>query len=409
MVAATRCARVASRTPTASSPARWFLLVNKLDRSSRVDVAVLERRIDFADGRVLVPNRRAGADALVGSRFSWSQAPSGWQIAFRELGGPVGCGLDTTGAGPVGSSCAWRVCHRCVPIQQRPCAEPGEHRARRPEPEYVSRMVLTTSTTGAVIQPEMIAVLGWWGVILASPLVFVRRWRRRRAQVLRRSPLEQQPGGAPAPSPADGFTSLAASERRQDRRPGETTTRIPHSRLSAATLDPLCRYIDFRRRLELALSELEAKLSRLPRERWRIEAYPLTGARGNSLLVLGETGVFVISATYAPGHWDDVIAANRLAGKIQLLLPGYPGNVRPAICHPSTATSPRLWHRPDDHGRWIGCWVIGGDRVVDWIEHFGRQHGLSIGDLKRFDELAKPNWLRPARPTAASWPAISSR
>ena len=44
--------------------------------------------------------------------------------------------------------------------------------------------------------------------------------------------------------------------------------------------------------------------------------------------------MFVISATYAPGHWDDVVAVSRLARKIQLLLPGYPGQVRPAICHP---------------------------------------------------------------------------
>jgi hypothetical protein len=39
--------------------------------------------------------------------------------------------------------------------------------------------------------------------------------------------------------------------------------------------------------------------------------------------------VFVISATYAPGHWDDVTAASNPARKIQLLLPGYPGQVHP--------------------------------------------------------------------------------
>jgi hypothetical protein len=178
--------------------------------------------------------------------------------------------------------------------------------------------------------------------------------------------------------------------------------------LSAATLEPLCRYIDFHRRLELAVSELEARLSRLPQERWRIEPYPLTGERGNSLLVLGETGVFVISATYAPGHWDDVIAVHRLAGKIQLLLPGYEGKLRPAICHPFTATAPRLWHRPDDQGEWVGCWVIGGECLVAWIEHFGTDHGLSVSDLERFDQLAKSNWLKPAISTAASWPPIAS-
>ena len=90
------CARGVA-DPTPSSPARWFLLVNKLDRSSRVDVAVLERRIDFADGLVLVPNHRAGADALLGSRFSWGQAPSGWQIAFRELAALLAAGWTRLG------------------------------------------------------------------------------------------------------------------------------------------------------------------------------------------------------------------------------------------------------------------------------------------------------------------------
>ena len=111
-------------------------------------------------------------------------------------------------------------------------------------------------------------------------------------------------------------------------------------RLRSGMLEPLCRYVDFQRRLELAASELRATLARLPAARWRIEPYPLTGERRNTFVILGETGVFVVSATYAPGHWDDVIAVSRLAGKIQLLLPGYPGPVQPAICHPFTATEP---------------------------------------------------------------------
>jgi hypothetical protein len=192
------------------------------------------------------------------------------------------------------------------------------------------------------------------------------------------------------------------------REPREPTTRLVHPTLSVGTLEPLGRYVDFRRRLGLAVAELESRLARLPQDRWRIEPYPLTGERGNSLPVLGETGVFVISATYAPGHWDDVVAVNRLAGKIQLLLPGYPGKVHAAICHPFTATPARLWYRPDDRGEWIGCWVIGGERVVEWIEQFGCERGLSVGDLERFDRLTKPNWLKPAIPTAATFPPLPS-
>jgi hypothetical protein len=177
-------------------------------------------------------------------------------------------------------------------------------------------------------------------------------------------------------------------------------------RLSSDTLEPLCRYVDFRRRLELAASELAAHLVQLPADRWRIEPYPLTGERRNTFVIIGETGIFVISATYAPGHWDDVIAVNRLARKLQRLLPGYAGQVQPAVCHPFTATRPRIWYRPDEHGDWVGAWLIGGDSVIEWLEHFGPDHGLNTADLARFDELARPNWLKGAIPTPPSWPPI---
>jgi MinD-like ATPase involved in chromosome partitioning or flagellar assembly len=73
--------------------ARWLehdtpplvLLVNKVDRSSRLDVAALERTIPFARGLVEVPNDRAGADQLLASCFSWEQAPRGWREPLREL------------------------------------------------------------------------------------------------------------------------------------------------------------------------------------------------------------------------------------------------------------------------------------------------------------------------------------
>ncbi|MHB8696164.1 MAG: hypothetical protein ACYDHH_33550, partial [Solirubrobacteraceae bacterium] len=177
-------------------------------------------------------------------------------------------------------------------------------------------------------------------------------------------------------------------------------------RLSFETLEPLGRYVDFQRRLELAARELAAKLADLPADRWRIEPYPLTGERRNTFVIMGETGIFVVSATYAPGHWDDVIAVNKLARKIQRLLPGYSGEVKPAICHPFSATRPRIWHRPDEYGDWIGAWLIGGDSVIEWIGHFGPEHGLNPADLARFDELTGANWLRGAIPAAPSWPPI---
>jgi MinD-like ATPase involved in chromosome partitioning or flagellar assembly len=61
------------------------LVVNKLERSSRLDVAALEREIDFARGLVCLPTDHAGAHRLHASRFSWSRAPAGWQRPVHEL------------------------------------------------------------------------------------------------------------------------------------------------------------------------------------------------------------------------------------------------------------------------------------------------------------------------------------
>ena len=285
----------------------------------------------------------------------------------------------------------------------------------------------------AVTPPVVIGVLVWWGVMLATPVVLLRRWRRRRRgaprlrlwpRVVTRRPESTAPAGSEIGGVVPGHMTTgaarvadagAAAQRSAAFPPplGQTPPPgRPGSRagvvmgLPREALEPLCRYVDFHRRLELAVSELERRLSRLPSDRWRVEPYPLTGSRRNTLLLFGETGVFVISATYAPGHWDDVIAASKLARKVQVLLPGYVGQVQPAICHPFTAAAARLWHRPDEDGRWVGAWVLGGDSVIDWLEHFGAEHGLRPADLKLFDELAKPNWLKPAIPTAPSWPEI---
>jgi hypothetical protein len=51
--------------------------------------------------------------------------------------------------------------------------------------------------------------------------------------------------------------------------------------------------------------------------------------------------------------------------------------------------------------------VLGGDSVIDWLEHFGTEHGIGAADLERFDQLARPNWLKPAIPAPPSWPPVS--
>jgi hypothetical protein len=247
--------------------------------------------------------------------------------------------------------------------------------------------------------PEAIGVLAWWTVMLVAPVILLRRWRGGERAHQRPHPAQSsgphEPAAAPAPSPT--------APRRPDARPAAAS--VP--RCPSEALEPLCRYVDFHRRLELAASELRARLGPLPVDRWRIEPYPLTGERRNTLLVVGETGIFVISATYAPGHWDDVITVSTLARKVQALVPGYDGQVRPAICHPFSASEPRIWHRADERGDWVGAWLVGGDSVLGWLLHFSSERGLTAADLGRFDELTRPNWLRGAIPAAATWPQLS--
>ena len=249
--------------------------------------------------------------------------------------------------------------------------------------------------------PEAIGVLAWWTVMLVAPVVLLRRWRRHARARQRPRPAQlPEEHGRPATRPASSIVSALP-----DATPA--TPAIP--RCPPEALKPLSRYVDFHRRLELAAAELRARLGPLPAERWRIEPYPLTGERRNTLLVLGDTGIFVISATYAPGHWDDVVTVSTLARKVQALVPGYDGEVRPAICHPFASLQPRDWYRADEHGSWVGAWLIGGDSLLRWLEHFGCEHGLAAGDLERFDALAKAKWLTPAIVAAPTWPPVPER
>lgn len=261
----------------------------------------------------------------------------------------------------------------------------------------------------AVATPELIGVLAWWSVMLAVPVMLLRRWSRRRR-------VDRHPDrdGAWVPEGEVAIARGTAEPESVSSTPSGIRFERPRStpaaaRLPERALEPPCRYVDFRRRLEFAATELERRLTALPRDQWRIEPYPLPGERRNTLIVLGVTGVFVISATYPPGSWDDVIAVSRLAGKIQMLLPGYAGQVQPAICHPFASLQPRVWYRADEHGSWVGAWLVGGDSLLPWLEHSGPEHGLSTGDLERFDALAEPNWRRSAIVAPPSWPPLPER
>lgn len=83
--------------------------------------------------------------------------------------------------------------------------------------------------------------------------------------------------------------------------------------------------------------------------------------------------------------------------------------VHPAICHPFTSLAPRVWHWADEYGDWVGAWLVGGDSLIEWLAPFGTELGLGPGDLERFEQLAKPNWLHAAIAAPPSWPPLADR
>ena len=61
------------------------VVVNNLRRSSRIDVAALERATAYAHGLAVIPRHERAAARLHGSRFTWNHAPAGWHTPVREL------------------------------------------------------------------------------------------------------------------------------------------------------------------------------------------------------------------------------------------------------------------------------------------------------------------------------------
>ena len=146
----------------------------------------------------------------------------------------------------------------------------------------------------AVTPPVVIGVLVWWGVMLAAPVVLVRRWRRRRrgaprrrlwppvarrrrrrqprrldqrAAVWRRGTRRPARPGSLTLTTRCGHPSARSrrSARRHRRKAGPRTRVLAVAGLSAETLEPLCRYVDFRRRLELAVIRARAQALRAAR------------------------------------------------------------------------------------------------------------------------------------------------
>jgi len=71
--------------PTGAQQKSLVVVVNNLRRSSRIDVAALERATAYAHGLTVIPRHERAAARLHGSRFTWNHAPGEWQTPVREL------------------------------------------------------------------------------------------------------------------------------------------------------------------------------------------------------------------------------------------------------------------------------------------------------------------------------------
>jgi hypothetical protein len=165
------------------------------------------------------------------------------------------------------------------------------------------------------------------------------------------------------------------------------------TRLRSGTIAPLGRVLERSRRLREAEERVARELGSLPDGLWLVERYVLVGPRRVPFLVAGATGVFVICASDGAWTLHDLDALSRLAREVQQQLPGYDGAVHAAVCLAFDAMAPRTWFGGEEQ-RGRGGWVLGVDRLQQWIVSFGPKHGLPAGDIRRLDEASGPIWDR---------------
>jgi hypothetical protein len=182
------------------------------------------------------------------------------------------------------------------------------------------------------------------------------------------------------------------------RRPARRDARHP-----PGTLELLAQNVDQSRRLAFTEARVSEILAGLPRDRWLVERYVLRAGHRIPFLILG---VFTVWTLFGPPQWSDLTLVNAVANQVKNRLPGYPGPVRAGMCRAlEPAIPPRWWYRTEIQG---GCWVLGLDWVIPWLEHFGSDHGLGVKDLERFNTLAGPNWGHPIAPVPPGIPDLES-
>lgn len=166
-------------------------------------------------------------------------------------------------------------------------------------------------------------------------------------------------------------------------------------RYSPETLEPLGDVLEISHGAGVAEDRTASVLASLPSDRWLVQRYAVFSDYRVHFLIVGETGVFALWVVVSPPTWDQLPLASRVSPHVKQALPGYPGPVHAGYCRglASTPVEPRWW----SHAGGPGAWVMSPERIIPWLESFGTEHGLSLADLARLRDLAKPKHRPPPR------------
>jgi len=278
----------------------------------------------------------------------------------------------------------------------------------------------------AHLNPLLANLLGWGAfalLIAAAVRLHARRRRRdRHAPRLRRLLHAPRSPAAPSPTspwsgstpglvsgqqPSSGLVSIAGGSPADAASSGTAAApALTSARHSHSTFELLAQNVDQSRRLALTEARVDEVLAALPRDRWLVERYVLRAGHRIPFLIVGETGVFTLWTLFGPPQWTDPPFVNKVAEEVKDRLPGYAGPVRAGMCRAlEPGITPRWWYRTETQG---GCWVMGLDWVIPWLEHFGHEHGLGAEDIERFDALAGPHWGRPTAPVPPGIPDVEA-
>jgi hypothetical protein len=161
--------------------------------------------------------------------------------------------------------------------------------------------------------------------------------------------------------------------------------RIPGSRLPADTFSPIATRLQASREMLRAESLIEQTLQTLPVDRWEWQRQVLLDGHVLPFLIFGETGVFAVWGAIGPVLWEEPARIRARAAYLEQLLPDYPGEVHVAFCRAlhHGDLQPRWW----SHERGVGAWVMGLSSLTEWLQHFGTDNGVGVGDLNRLREL----------------------